>query len=264
VPNNALHSDRGRIPFLRDTTPSERPRQVNVVARRRKGVVDMSGRLLPWVFIVAWGGAAYGGAGYDPESDAEMVARQLPGLVSVAGFGAVVIFVQTLLLPVICLINEGRCDWRKVRTGAVQWIVFGALMIALMFAGVGAYRLAGGVSGGWPGGLLAGAVGALIGALLGAALGVAANFVAAWLGNPFGSAIPIPALLHQADNGRWTSQQLALVLTLFGVIAVLVAIKCLVFGPPPYSRLAYVIGPCLIVAGYLVNKFLKEERDKAK
>jgi hypothetical protein len=57
------------------------------------------------------------------------------------------------------------------------------------------------------------------------------------------------------DQGHqgWTIQQLALVLMLFGVLAVLAALKCLVIGPPPYSVLAYILGPCLIVASYLVD-----------
>ena len=33
-PNQALHSDRGRILFSRDTTPLQRPRRVNAVVRR--------------------------------------------------------------------------------------------------------------------------------------------------------------------------------------------------------------------------------------
>jgi hypothetical protein len=57
---------------------------------------------------------------------------------------------------------------------------------------------------------------------------------------------------RQAANG-WTTAQLAFVLMLFGVITTLFAIKCLLFGPPPYSPLAYVIGPVLIVVGYLVD-----------
>ena len=57
----------------------------------------------------------------------------------------------------------------------------------------------------------------------------------------------------QQAGGGWTMQQLALVLMLFGVAAVIAAIKCLLLGPPPYSVLAYVIGPCLIAASYLVD-----------
>ena len=54
------------------------------------------------------------------------------------------------------------------------------------------------------------------------------------------------------ENG-WTTQQLALALLLFGVIAVVWVIKSLLLGPPPYSVLAYFIGPCLIGASYLVD-----------
>jgi Flp pilus assembly protein TadB len=60
------------------------------------------------------------------------------------------------------------------------------------------------------------------------------------------------ALPQQASRG-WTLQQLAVVLMIHGVIAVVVALKCLLFGPPPYSVLAYFIGPCLILASYLVD-----------
>jgi hypothetical protein len=60
---------------------------------------------------------------------------------------------------------------------------------------------------------------------------------------------------EQRGSGAWTLQQLALVLMLFGVIAVSIAIKCLVLGPPPYSVWAYVFGPGLIVGSYLVDPY---------
>lgn len=68
---------------------------------------------------------------------------------------------------------------------------------------------------------------------------------------------------QQADKGRLTMPQLALVLMSFGVFALMWAIKCLVFGPPPYSVFAYVSGPILLVAGYLVDpgaiRYLRNE-----
>jgi hypothetical protein len=55
------------------------------------------------------------------------------------------------------------------------------------------------------------------------------------------------ASTHEPETG-W-----ALIFMLFGVVALVVGIKCLVFGPQPYSPLAYVSGPCLFVLGYLVD-----------
>jgi hypothetical protein len=63
----------------------------------------------------------------------------------------------------------------------------------------------------------------------------------------FGMAMP------RTDNG-WTTPQLALVLMFFGAVTIVFVIKALVFGPPPYSVLAYVLGPVLLVAGYLVDR----------
>lgn len=51
----------------------------------------------------------------------------------------------------------------------------------------------------------------------------------------------------------WTMEQLAFVLMLFGVGTVLITLKHLMFGPPPHSSLAYAAGPCLAIAGYLVE-----------
>jgi hypothetical protein len=62
-----------------------------------------------------------------------------------------------------------------------------------------------------------------------------------------------PAASFQQPASGWSLQQLALVMMLFGVIAVVVALKCLLVGPPPYSMLAYIIGPCLIAGSYLVD-----------
>lgn len=50
----------------------------------------------------------------------------------------------------------------------------------------------------------------------------------------------------------WTLEQLAQVLMLAGVGTVVAVLKCLIFGPPPYSVLAYFLGPVLIVASVLV------------
>jgi hypothetical protein len=47
--------------------------------------------------------------------------------------------------------------------------------------------------------------------------------------------------------------QLALLMMGAGVITTLVALKFLLFGPAPYSVLAYFLGPCLIVGGFLVD-----------
>ncbi len=73
--------------------------------------------------------------------------------------------------------------------------------------------------------------------------------------------------LRRADQGM-TTQQLALLLMLAGAVTTVVALKFLVFGPPPYSRLAYVIGPVLLAVGYLVDRHalrdvLKEIRKPA-
>ena len=171
-------------------TPRYHPHGWYPFFRWRKGAVDMSERLLssifmaalPWVYVATWAGAAYGGGGYDPASTPEMLDKQLSGIVSLAGFAVVMTVVQTLLMPVFVRVNEGQWDWRKARTVAGQLAIFVALGVALMFAVVGGYRLAGGVTGGWPGGLRDGALGALIGASIGAALGVLGSLVLARLG----------------------------------------------------------------------------------
>ncbi|MBN9519286.1 hypothetical protein J0H58_12310 [bacterium] len=59
--------------------------------------------------------------------------------------------------------------------------------------------------------------------------------------------------LRGSDQGM-TTQQVALLLMLAGAITTVVALKFLVFGPPPYSRLAYVIGPVLLAVGYLMDR----------
>jgi len=101
-----------------------------------------------------------------------MLGRQLPGIVQVAGFGVGWVVLMILALPWLPLLNEGRCDGRRVRTEAAQLAVFAALAVSLMFAVVVGYRLAGVVTGGWPGDWRAAAVGALLGAALGLLLGL--------------------------------------------------------------------------------------------
>ena len=132
----------------------------------------MSAHLLPWVPFAAFCGACYAAGGYDPESTPEMLDRQLPGIVQVAGFGVGGVVLMILALPWLHLLNEGRCDGRRVRTEAVQLAAFAALAVTLMFAVVGGYRLAGVVTGGWSADWRAAAVGALLGAALGLLLGL--------------------------------------------------------------------------------------------
>jgi hypothetical protein len=145
----------------------------------------MRGHVLPWIYVAGFSGFVYGYAGYDPGTYEQMVVRQLPGIVGVARFAGAWAVVMILLLPVINRINDGRYDWRKVRTVAPQIAAFGALGVTVMFAGIGGYRLAGGLSGGWTGGWRAAGVGTLIGAALGLPFSLVAALlfrIAAWLG----------------------------------------------------------------------------------
>jgi hypothetical protein len=101
-----------------------------------------------------------------------MLDRQLPGIVRVAGVGVGWVVMMILALPWLLLLNEGRCDGRRVRKDSARLAAFAALAVTLMFAVVGGFRLAGVVTGGWPGDWRAAAVGALIGAALGFLLGL--------------------------------------------------------------------------------------------
>jgi hypothetical protein len=132
----------------------------------------MRAHLLIWVLGSAFFGAYYASFGYDPGATPEMVAKSPLGLVSLAGFIAVVIAVQTLAMPVIFLLNEGRIEWQRVRTAAALWVAQGLLAVALLLVVVGVYRFAGSVSGGWPGSWCDVVVGALIGAALGLPIGL--------------------------------------------------------------------------------------------
>jgi energy-converting hydrogenase Eha subunit A len=130
--------------------------------------------VLPWVFLAGFAGAGYGAVGYDAETYAREVGDKLPGIVSVAWFGAFTIVVLILAMPVVNRLNDGRCDWRKVRAEAPPVAILGALGIGLMFAGIGGYRLAGELSGGWAGGWRAAGAGTLVGAALGVPIGLVA------------------------------------------------------------------------------------------
>jgi hypothetical protein len=134
----------------------------------------MTYHLLPWVFLAGFSGAGFGAIGYDADIYDREVGSKLPGIVSVARFGAVVIVLLILAMPIVSRMNDGRCDWRKVGTEAPRIAIFGAMGIGLMFAAIGGYRLAGELSSGWAGDWLAAAAGALIGAALGVPIGVVA------------------------------------------------------------------------------------------
>jgi hypothetical protein len=112
-----------------------------------------------WILIATVVGAAYGASGYNSES--------LRGLVVLSGSFAVFVLLAVVLLPVLVRANDGRWDWRKVRTEVAQAVAGGVVLVALMLVAAGVYRLVAEATGGWPGGWGEAAVGAVTGAAVG-------------------------------------------------------------------------------------------------